>query len=240
MQNRWFGDPHDQFKYDLLAFLISALLGVRRLTMIWMLNRDGGPPIAFKPDPTRPAIAAYLKQRFEEGRTEISAMAGFFQPMVEDYYSYGDSDPDYLRTNPGTYMHGIPDGKLREAIVFLDPDTGMQPPSARGVPKPEHLGYGQLGNIVDRMNGTSVAIVFQCAWRREESRITWPKVCGLIRNGVKLEQVAYAGNKVVSCYALSKSSSVMEAVVASLTTYASHHDLFVGACPSWHVAAHDQ
>jgi hypothetical protein len=46
-------------------------------------------------------------------------------------------------------------------VVFFDPDNGTEP----GRRTERHLRFGELDNILTRMDETSVAVVFQY-WRR--------------------------------------------------------------------------
>lgn len=181
LRYQFFLDARDYVKYALLEDLMEHLrLG--QLTLIWMLTPDVGNTHGSrrpKLDSERPVLNAFFERR---PRPELRDVKAHFEGLGYPCTSYGDRPTDYLtRSNRQTYFKSIDDALLKDALVFLDPDNGVEP---RGGASPLHVKLDELSALWNRMNDQSVLVIYQHK-PRVTGDVFWPEVAS--RTGEALE-----------------------------------------------------
>jgi hypothetical protein len=142
MKNQYFGEARDYFKYDVLDRLASDLDGIETLTCLWMLtrsDRSNQGKVTFVPDPELTNLTAFFHDRLDprdDARCQVSEMAYFFADRPFRFFSYRDSRADFGWSTRASYFRAIPAEALRRAVVFFDPDTGMEPRTCKRRPPP--------------------------------------------------------------------------------------------------------
>jgi hypothetical protein len=163
VKNQYFGDARDYFKYDVLERLASDLTGIDALTCLWMLTRSDGTSqgqVKFVPDPELTALTAFFHDRLDprdEARCQVSEMSYFFADRRFRLLSYRDDRDDFDWMTRARYFRDIPAESLSRAVVFFDPDTGIEPRRCTAA----HLRFDELKSVVGRMDDQSVAVIFQ-------------------------------------------------------------------------------
>jgi len=163
MKNQYFGDRRDYFKYDVLERLAAELPGIERLTCLWMLtqpDRTGHGNVPFVPDTELPGLTEFFRTRVDSRdpeRRRVGEMSQLFQGRPFVFFSYRDNREDFGPSTRGKYFASIPDEALRRAVVFFDPDVGVEP----GRATEKHLRFEELAGVMERMDEASVAVVFQ-------------------------------------------------------------------------------
>lgn len=141
MRYQFFLDARDYVKYALLDDLMDQLR-LKQLTLIWMLTPDVGTTHGSrrpKFDPDRPELSAFFQQ---VPRPHLWQVKDYFTKRGYLCTSYGDRDDSYFtRANRETYFNSIDDKDLINALVFLDPDNGIEP---RGGATPLHVRLDEL------------------------------------------------------------------------------------------------
>lgn len=176
MRYQFFLDARDYVKYALLDDLISQL-GLDQLTLIWMLTPDVG------------NTHGNVQPRFDESR---SALNEFFtrapRPQltdVQNYYasrgvrctSYGDTPEHYFtQKRRSEYFAGVETTNLQDAVVFLDPDNGVEPQSGASI---LHVRLKELSDLWSRMSDGGILVVYQHK-PRVASDVFWPDVTGRV------------------------------------------------------------
>jgi hypothetical protein len=166
MKNQYFGDRRDYFKYDVLDHLATEL-HLERLTCLWMLtppDRTGQGLVPFVPDPDLPELTEFFRTRLssdERRQARVSEMGGYFRTRPYAFSSYRPDREDFGPATRSEYFGSVPAEILRQAVVFLDPDNGMEP----GRVTEKHLRFDELARVMARMDEPSVAMVFQYARR---------------------------------------------------------------------------
>jgi hypothetical protein len=163
VKQQYFGDARDYFKYDVLERLATDLGMIERLTCLWMLTAPDGTgqgQVPFTDDPELPALTEFFRERLADddpARRQVREMRAYFANHPFALVSYRDDWEDFGPDTRAEYFAGVPDDALRRAVVFFDPDVGMEPGRATA----KHLRFDELGEIVARMDSASVAVVFQ-------------------------------------------------------------------------------
>jgi hypothetical protein len=88
-------------------------------------------------------------------------MRTYFDMQPFRFFSYRDDREDFGGGTRSDYFAGLPDEALQNAVVFFDPDNGMEP----GRASEKHLRFEELAVVLARMDTSSVAVVLQY-WRR--------------------------------------------------------------------------
>jgi hypothetical protein len=221
MKNQYFGDKRDYFKYDVLDRLAAELSEVQRLTCLWMLtpsDRTGHGKEPFLPDPELPELTAFFRSRLSSRdpmQTRAGEMRTYFAGRSFDFFSYRDDREDFGAATRTDYFASVPDWALRRAVVFFDPDVGMEPASSTE----KHLRFGELSGVLARMDETSVAVIFQYARRAPDfwasmARDFWAKVH---------RPLAYIAEPALAFYVLTSSPERRNAALEVLKRIAGRH-----------------
>jgi hypothetical protein len=184
MKNQYFGDKRDLLKFTLLETLARNIPNVDQLTCIWLLtppspNNDGNRH--FREHEGATDLAVFLKRCIANGRRDVRELARYLLDRPGRYYSYGDEASHYFTSSSRTtYFKSVPDYALRRAVVFFDPDNGLEP---RTTVTPSHLKYAELKSIFDRMDDISIAVVYQHLPRQRAEKF-WPSTTDKVRSAL--------------------------------------------------------
>ena len=163
MKNQYFGDNKDLFTYDLIFQIMRAGL-TGHFTFIPMLTPDNDKHHGQKlnRDKARAGmknkeLMTFLDTCVQKGRRNIEEMKGFFAIYEIEMTIYYSSDNYFSHQNRQEYFAQIDDKLLVNSLVFVDPDTGLE------VRKPgdEHLLYSEAKSLYDRMDKSSILMLFQ-------------------------------------------------------------------------------
>jgi len=181
VKNQYFGDKRDLFKFTLLEKLTQGIDPVNQLTCVWLLtppspNNDGNQH--FREHEGGSDLAAFLRECIATGRRDVREFARYMADRPGTYISFGDEPSQYFTASSRTgYFESIPDSALRSAVVFFDPDNGLEPGTTVSA---AHLKYGELHSVFDRMDDISVAVVYQHL-PRIPAESFWPRTADRIR-----------------------------------------------------------
>lgn len=185
MKNQYFGDKRDLFKFTLLQTLVDEIPGIEALTCVWLLtppssNNDGSRH--FRAQTSQSELAAFLKRCLDSGQRDVRQFAQYMVGHRAKYVSYGDDPTSYFTSHSrSTYFNGIPTHGLRRAVVFFDPDNGLEP---RSVLSAAHIRLAEARSVFDRMDSASVAVVYQHL-PRQPARTFWPTAAARLRDALE-------------------------------------------------------
>ena len=174
MKNQYFGDKRDLLKYSLLEALVQGVPSLNQLTCIWLLtppssNNDGNQHFRQREGDSN--LALFLGHCIATDRRDVRELATYMAGRAWKYSSVGDGASQYFTAMSRTdYFRSIPDSVLRHAVVFFDPDNGLEPTRSA---TPAHLKYAELRSVFHRMDGGSIAMVYQHLPRRRAESF-WP------------------------------------------------------------------
>lgn len=166
VKHQYFGDSRDLFKYDLLLDLAEAH-GARRLTLIPMLTPPDtsghGRLTPARGGSRNPAIYDFLRQAVASGQRDIRQLRELMSSLGVTYLPYRDDrffDPD----ERSEYFEAVPNSSLENALIFFDPDTGLETGTHRymmGQGPHKYLKYADLAGVWARAANDSVVVVYQ-------------------------------------------------------------------------------
>lgn len=164
MNNRFFADRNDFFKYDFLLELLEESSFLRQLTFVPMLTPDdgrrGGKLTNYPCGGRRPHLYRFLQDCLARSRRDIRLLRDCFARRSFRYTPYRDSN-HFTNENRDEYFRSIPDFSLREALVFLDPDNGLEVASAGRRNGDRYVKHEELRRLFARMDAKSVLVVYQ-------------------------------------------------------------------------------
>jgi hypothetical protein len=181
MKNQFFGDKRDYFKYALLEAMMEGIPSLRQLTCVWMLtegrpNRHGNQKLV--PVHRSEALADFLTDRRNQGRLDVREIGVYFSGRPYAFNSYGDDPSRPFGASRDRYFGGIPAGWCRSALVFVDPDNGLEP---AGRPTSAHITANELGGLYVRLLPPSLVVMYQHLPRRSPS-VFWPETAERLRS----------------------------------------------------------
>ena len=185
MKALYFGDHQDLPKWGILAHLLEKKK-LKEVCHVAFYRDDGLPKIRI------------VESGTPDSTTEIDEGVWSFFRDVESLGNNGNCFPirHYLESfehrERQSYVDGaiewLGDGEKR--IVFLDPDTGIEPSSGL---KPEHLQEGEVKQFWDLIESGEILAIYQHSPRRGKEGWITKRRHQLARVlGVGVEQVCFA------------------------------------------------
>jgi hypothetical protein len=165
VKNQYFADQNDYFKYDLLISLAKQLT-VKKLSVVWMLTPDDGSHDGGKVTYSRGAsdsgLYQFLQKSLHDGTRNVARIDDYFKGAGHDldYCSYGDSET-FCQSDRATYFKGIPKANLDDAVIFLDPDNGLEVQSKGKTNGDKYVKLNEVELIYNKMGKSSILVIYQ-------------------------------------------------------------------------------
>jgi hypothetical protein len=231
MKDQYFGDIRDYFKFDLMIFLAQNLPGIQRFTFIPMLTKDDKSGQGRKTEyaswqPDTVGLYAFLKRCIRERRRSVARLRTLFGqgnygfqycPYRDDYY--------FTHQERKSYFGGIPDEFLRQAVIMLDPDTGLEVRTMGSSTGHRYIKYDELKDIYSRMSDASVLIIFQF-FPHEKHQPYLRKRFQELRSVLQCEPPIAVSDNEIAFIAITKSHNALSQVRHVLREYVPRNHRF--------------
>lgn len=174
MKNQYFGDVRDLFKYDLIQEVMEQSPALRQFSFIPMLTENDGRSDGNKRITNDKSLQDRLGSQNSElvdclrkydtiapDDRDFREIGDFFEDkgirtaiyhpadhLPEDYFTHGGRD---------VYFSGIPNDYLASALVFVDPDNGLEVKK----PSEKHIRYPEIMSLLERMSDDSLLMIYQ-------------------------------------------------------------------------------
>ena len=236
MKNQYFGDKRDFFKWDFLEDLLEAIPELKTFTNITMLTApDETNQGRFRDYPQgrrREGLYNFLQNCRVAGQQRVSEMQGYFRGRIA-YFPYGDTvQTHYTYESRHEYFDNIPDQKLQHALVFFDPDIGLNVDNesymARvGISK--YLFIESLSAVATRASEDSVIVVYQHL-QRDRNKF-WDDIedrCGRFLKAVDARGAAFITDRDIAFLTTSRDATVRLIMSKAIVAHAHKHGLDCG------------
>ena len=227
MKNQFFADKRDFFKYDLLLEILDSVPSLRQLTFVPMLTpndrRRDGRLTEYERGERREDLFAFLRDCLDREARDIRFLRAYFARHSFKLTCYRDSE-QFSHANRREYFDAIPDEALRSALVFFDPDTGLEVPSMRPGNGDKYLRYDELRSVFSRMDSSSLAVVYQHL-PRERRKAFFAELRTQIRSRAVDQEVAYVSDNEIAFLAVAKSPETTATIQNLFRHYADRHGL---------------
>jgi len=235
LKDQYFGDSRDLFKYDVVLELLLET-PIRQFTFIPMrtaraANRHGGKTdySRAKAGTRRTELARFLQACIRDDRRHIGELETFFrtcQLTRETPLTIYRKDQYFSDANRDRYFEEIPPALLREAVILLDPDNGLEVPSARpGVDK--YVKYREVHSLFKRMEHSSALMLFQFIPRVKRTE-HFSRICRNLRDEIAAADIVYVSDKQVVFFILTKSEALHRRIDHVILRYGQSYQLMTG------------
>ena len=219
MKNQYFGDINDFHKYDLALSMMQAC-SLRTFTFVVMLTKDGdtgdGDKTSYECGARAATLYAFLRDRVLTNRRAVRELGpflgrhGIHSSLLLDDISEVDREK---------YFAQIGEEQLQTALIFLDPDNGLEVPSTRPGSLPKYVRYSEVLDLYTRMSYDSLLMVYQHFPHMERQRF-FDMMAQRIRERVgPLGCACYAPDEAVAYFFLSKDDRRKEQIAHLLPAY---------------------
>ncbi len=237
MKDQYFADKRDFFKWDFLEDLLDGCPALKSFTNITMLtppddSREGNLN-AYEPSHRREQLYKFLQGCLTDGKQKVSEMQRYFQGKRFSYYPHRDSaQSPYTYESREDYFVSVPADKLQQALIFFDPDIGLNAGSMSymrrsGISK--YLFDESLSAVARRVSDDSVIVVYQHL-PRDRNRF-WDDVeerCGRFRDLVGAKGAAFLTDRDIVFLATSREPTVRLKMSNIVVAHAHKHGLDSG------------
>jgi len=167
MKKQYFGDKRDLFKFDLIKNVVKET-GVSGFTYIPMLtpsdktghgklrNNLSSPNNAGHKN--RGLIEFFKRIPANRDERDVGIIKEYFEKIFipTNVYRKGDY---FDRANRNPYFKGVEKVLLQNALIFVDPDTGLEPETVK--PNEKHLLYSEAEDLYANMGKHSILAIIQ-------------------------------------------------------------------------------
>ena len=230
MKNQYFGDIRDLFKYDVIHHIIKEVESVKRFTFVPMLTEDDNGRDGNKVDYSK-AVAgirntdlSYLLQTcVREKRRNVSEIERYFAANGVRTAIHKGGSEYFTHGGRSGYFASLEDTLLHDALVFLDPDNGLEVKGSNH----KHVLFSEIKDLYRRMNENSILMAYQHFPREGHDGY-------LTRRSAELKDVTgdlpmYVSDNEIVFFFLTKDEGLKSKLVESLIKYKTlYHSLLIG------------
>lgn len=230
MKNQYFGDYRDMFKYDLILEVMKNVQSIDRFSFIPMLTefkddndgnkRDYNPEkIEKRPGSQNPELVNYLKEYTKKPEDRnVMDIREYFRKEEIDAEIYNPPDM-FIHKKRDEYFSNIPDIFFNSALVFVDPDNGLEVNNS----SKKHILYPEVSSLYERMGDDSLLMIYQHFPRQKhEEYINRRKEDLRQRIGSKSEPLWISDNEIIFFF-LSKDHEVNNRISGILYEYSGRY-----------------
>jgi hypothetical protein len=239
MKNQYFANGRDLFKYDLLLDVLAGAPALRQLTFIPMLTpndatQEGGRFTRAAPR-RRPGILNFLNQCVREGRRDISCLHELLTAEGVEYMLYGEKDY-FDATQRDAYFAAIPNTALDAALIFFDPDVGLETGNMgymRRSGLEKYLTYEAVLSVFKRAARSSGLVIYQHLQRnkRKLADDILAKASAL-GSTLNVPSIAYITDDDVAFLGLGVGPATHRAIITAFEKHGERHSLAAGELPT--------
>lgn len=235
MKNQYFGDTRDLFKYDLILEILRKSDILNHFTFIPMLTGSDGTSDGMKIDYSkakagvrRKELVDFLQRCVRSGRRNIEELKRFFKDSEltkELSITIYKKDEHFSHEERGKYFAEIGKKLLSKSLILVDPDTGLEVESMRGMEE-KYVKYEEVKSLYDRMARDSVLMIWQFI-PRVKRKPYFSKVSKRLKKKVGNLPIWISDNKVVF-FLLTKDPGLRESIGKIVDEYGKFYQLGVG------------
>lgn len=217
MKNQYFADRRDFFKWDLLEDLLTGASELTTFVNVTMLtppddSREGNLK-GYDCGNRREPLFRFLHECLAGGKQNVSEMRRYFEGKPFKYYPHGDGLENlYCYDSRESYFGSIPNEILQRALVFFDPDIGLNagtPSYMRRSGISKYLFEASLKSVALRASDDSAIVVYQHL-QRDRNRF-WDELadrCNRFRDAVQAKGAAFITDRDIAFLATSRNPQV--------------------------------
>lgn len=242
MKNQYFGDIRDLFKFDLIETILKdASLELRKFLYVIMLTKDrgkGGNNRNFKKakEENRPGTGQDTNELYKilETQAGIKSESRNIAQTMRDYYvkKYKNcifeaintlldkkNKSDYFNAIYFTYFETVVRSVAKEKhnlLIFLDPDTGLEPEASKGE---EYVSFETVRYLYNCMADNSIIMIYQHGKQQHHNKL------GVLK--LITQHISSITDGEIVFYFLTKDKKTKYNLDNLLRQYKSHYSLWI-------------
>lgn len=232
MKNQYFGDSRDLFKYDLAISLLVDYGLSKNFTLIPMLTKDSGNTHGSRtgyksgrPGTLRTELVDFLSKCLKYRKRNVNELNRFFTNYLHDknliLNIYGGHS-EFRDDSRDEYFASLPDKAIKNAIIMLDPDTGIEIKSTTKN-REAYVTYEEISKIYERMGKKSMMLIFQFIPRVKRV----PYLVGLCKNlekavGIK-HGINFISDNSIAFFTITKDADYKKTVDFAIRDYSGRY-----------------
>lgn len=225
MNPHFFGDRHDFFKYDLIAWVMNELRDdLFSFTFVPMMTKNHQPAKNGGAGMNNMKLWEHFNGLFGDGATER-----YLEGVREYFVSEGirteivpGSGPGFRFTHSSRreYFNSVIAALPGNSLIFFDPDTGLKKKGATE----KHLSYSELLDFFTAMDEQSVIMVYQHHNRYKKKNENFSEaVAAEVEKRIGIRPLCIDDNTIMFLF-LVKSPRLKEKLSGSLNQYGKKYD----------------
>jgi len=198
MNQQFFGDNRDLFKYDLVFAIMSrAKPRLKSFMLVPMLT-------GYRPS-EKDVVAGMKNKKLMRCFHKFTAGKGAlkYYREIQGYFESGDinvtifpsPDFEFSQKNRARYFKKMSAHMPKRSLIFLDPDTGIQ---ADEKAEKQHLKFSELQEIYNQVDDSSVLMVYQHFYRDRKNPTDFPAyIADLVEKQTKEKPLVISDNSLM-------------------------------------------
>jgi len=198
MNQQFFGDNRDLFKYDLVFAIMSrAKPRLKSFMLVPMLT-------GYRPS-EKDVVAGMKNKKLMRCFHKFTAGKGAlkYYREIQGYFESGDinvtifpsPDFEFSQKNRARYFKKMSAHMPKRSLIFLDPDTGIQ---ADEKAEKQHLKFSELQEIYNQVDDGSVLMVYQHFYRDRKNPHDFPEyMAALVEKQTKEKPLVISDNSIM-------------------------------------------
>jgi hypothetical protein len=217
MNQQYFGDPHDLFKFDLIFTIMSQVKPQLKSFMFIPMLTEYRPSL-------KDAIAGMKNKKLRKCFNKFSGENGA-KKYFKEIKGYFESeniktnifpDMEFSQKSRREYFENIFSHIPKKSLIFLDPDTGLQ---ADEKAEKKHLKFSELQEIFSRIDDNSILMIYQHFYRDRKKHPNFPAfMVSFVEKQIK-ERPLYISDNSIMVLFLTKNENLRKNLEMVLNQY---------------------
>ena len=192
MRDKWYGDKRDLVKWGGIMHLLDENKSIMRVIQVAYYRKNTWPSLEFNEDPP-----VDMPDKVLNHFRDINLIKNLDSRIQVFAQEFNHIDRQRYTNDLCEMLEGIQEKK----IVFLDPDTGLEPKKC----KVENVKHSEVKQIFDSIKRGDFLVFYQHEFRSSkwnEIRLSeLAKACGLSRSKIKIWKANEIANDVIFFFA---------------------------------------
>jgi hypothetical protein len=219
VKNQYFGDNKDLFTYDLIMQIMQAGL-VEHFTFIPMLTENDGSRhggrikrAQARAGTLNSKLMLFLDECVREEKRSIEQLSAFFEKQDIKMTIY-KGNGYFSHQERQKYFKQIGSELLSKSLAFVDPDIGLEVRNSGE----KHILYSETKNLYDRMDNSSILMLYQ-HFPREEHAQYLHRMVEILKEKISGDYPVCIDNDEIIFFFLTKDKSLEDSLIAVIRDY---------------------
>ena len=225
VQLKYYGDDRDYFKYDLISYVLKNDI-FKQYGFVPMLtehrydNEDN-----ISPNPSNCKSEGLLNFIATHSSPDLNNWELWIKHYVSTYHCIQPINTDYFNDSNRIkyWKNHIEIISMNDALIFLDPDTGIQAGRVSKIKSEEKEKYilnNEIRTILNKISPSSMFVIYQhLQWNRKKHEQDIKNKCNALMEIEPTLNVSVYREKDLAFLFITKSSALRKTISSTLNAY---------------------